>query len=303
MGGSLGSRGDRGGVGDGRRARGRGLPRRQRQDSLFEQPNVWQENNSSIYTVRPGGKGQIRLTRPGGTMSDTSPSYSPNGRRIVFERFDGTGCSQIFSMRSDGSGRTRLTDQTNDCGCNFAPAWGPGGRIAFASTRDGNAEVYVMNADGTNQTNLSNNPGVDQNPAFSPDGTEIAFETRRESDDFEVYKMDASDGSDQTNLTDTPGVDSAPSFSPGGDRIAFESNRESTRDVYVMGSDGSNPERLTADGGQQPAFSPDGKRITYSSNNRIFKIDASDGSMKRRVSNGGDLSVALEPDWGVLPGS
>lgn len=221
-------------------------------------PNVLQQSNSSIYTVRPDGRGQTRLTRASGTKSDESPSFSPNGRKIVFDRYNlSSGCSQIFVMDADGSDRTRLTDRPRDGGCNFQPTWGREGRIAFTSTRDGNAEVYVMDADGSDQTNLSNNPGVDQAPSYSPDGGEIAFESRRESN----------------------------------------------QDIYVMGSDGSNQERLTTAGGEQPAFSPDGSRIAFVYNNQIFRIDPSDGSKKRRVSSGGDLSTARTPDWGVMPGS
>lgn len=88
----------------------------------------------------------------------------------------------------------------------------PSARIAFSSDRDGNAEVYVMNADGTGQTNLTNNSAWDSRPAWSPDGTRIAFVSDRDGN-REVYVMNA-DGSGQTRLTDNPAADGSPAWSP-----------------------------------------------------------------------------------------
>ena len=86
------------------------------------------------------------------------------------------------------------------------------GQIAFVSRRDGDTEIYVMNADGTGQTRLTNNPARESDPAWSPDGTKIAFSSNRDGND-EIYVMDA-DGSGQTRLTNDAGTDSAPAWSP-----------------------------------------------------------------------------------------
>ena len=85
-----------------------------------------------------------------------------------------------------------------------------GSRITFASDRDGKAEIYVMNADGSDQTRLTNNPANDGSPAWSPDGSRIAFTSDRDSND-EIYVMNA-DGSDQTNLTNNPAWDFSPDW-------------------------------------------------------------------------------------------
>jgi TolB protein len=82
--------------------------------------------------------------------------------------------------------------------------------IAFVSIRDGNAEVYVMDADGKNQRNLTNNPADDWGPAWSPDGKMIAFTSKRDGN-LEVYVMDA-DGKNQHNLTNNPADDWCPSW-------------------------------------------------------------------------------------------
>ncbi len=85
-------------------------------------------------------------------------------------------------------------------------------KIAFASNRNGEFEIYVMNADGSNQTNLTNNPADDEYPSWSPDGKKIVFESRRD-ENAEIYVMNA-DGSEQKNLTNNPGYDGYSFWSP-----------------------------------------------------------------------------------------
>ncbi len=92
--------------------------------------------------------------------------------------------------------------------------------IAFESNRDGNYEIYVMNADGSGQTNLTNNPAFDFAPDWSPDGTKIAFHSERDSFLDAIYVMNA-DGSDQTKLTNHPSNNFDPAWSPDGSKIAF----------------------------------------------------------------------------------
>lgn len=112
-----------------------------------------------IYIMNTDGSNQTRLTE------GFEPSWSPDGRKIVFTRWYGQ--RQIFTINVDGSNLTMLT-WTPDTQ-NVHPCWSPDGKqIAFASTRDGNWEIYVMNADGSNQIRLTNNPAHDQYPAWSP---------------------------------------------------------------------------------------------------------------------------------------
>jgi Tol biopolymer transport system component len=95
----------------------------------------------------------------------------------------------------------------------------PTGRIAFCTTRDGNAEIYIMNADGSGQTRLTKASGADSAPALSPDGKRIAFSSERDGGASEVYVMNA-DGSGQARVTKSTGRDDDPSWSPDGARIA-----------------------------------------------------------------------------------
>lgn len=163
-----------------------------------------------------------------------------------------------------------------------------GGKIAFASNRDGNYEIYLMNPDGSNQTRLTNNSAFDYFPAISPDGNRIAFSSFRDGN-HEIYVMN-SDGTGQTRLTNHPDVDSQPSFSPDGSRIVFISYRHGNYEIYVMNADGNNPKRLTDNPApdHEPVFSPDGTKIAFTSNRhgngQVYLMDA-DGSNQIRLTN------------------
>ncbi len=112
-----------------------------------------------------------------------------------------------------------------------------------------------MNADGSSQIKLTNNSAHDEHPSWSPDGSKIAFTSKRDGN-YEVYVMNA-DGSGQTRLTTNPNTGFAgnignyrPSWSPDGSKITFESarhviNEDGNHEIYVMDADGSNQIRLT----------------------------------------------------------
>jgi Tol biopolymer transport system component len=170
---------------------------------------------------------------------------------------------------------------------------GANGKLCFSRHLGGdNTEIFVMNADGSDQTRLTFTSTEDLNCAWSHDGSQIAFQTNRDGD-HEVYVMNA-DGSSQTNLSNDSAFDGAPTWSPDGAKIAFQSNRDGDDEVFVMNADGSNQVQITAnvatDGG--PSWSPDGTKIAFSSGG--IKVMDPDGTNQTPLTTGASDS---QPDW------
>ena len=184
-----------------------------------------------------------------------------------------SGEYNIYTILEDGTGLQQLTTDA-DPDFSLLPAWSPdGSKIAFSSTRDRSStglDIWVMNADGSNQTRLTNAAGQNGRASWSPDGSRIAFanivDVSATEQVGEIMVMNA-DGSNQTALTSDGAFANSPSWSPDGSKIVFQSNRDGTDQLYVMNADGSGITRLTNGdwGDQQPAWSPDGSKIAFQS--------------------------------------
>ena len=198
--------------------------------------------------------------------------------------------------------------QTKTSDEHVTPKTVPGrnGKIAFTSSRDGNHEIYTMEADGSNQTRLTNNPGYDISPKWSPDGTKIAF-LRSNGFQYDIYVMNA-DGSNQTRLTNNLVIAEPPDWSPDGTRIVFHFQgvgNSFTNEIFVVNADGTNLTQLTNSGGNtSPEWSPDGTRIVFRSlrdNNVNIYVMNADGTSQTRLTNYTDedydvVSPIFSPD-------
>jgi|GEM_PF-3437522 len=175
------------------------------------------------------------------------------------------------------------------------------GRVAFASTRDGNTEIYSVRADGSDLLRLTNSPSEDNYPLWSPDGSKMSFLSDR-SGNWELWIMNA-DGSGPSQLTHSNGFAHSPSWAPDGKHIAFSSNRNGGDwDVYLMGPDGSNVVDLTNSAGSDysPSWSPDGTKLAFISerggHREIYLMNA-DGSNQRQLTSDGTLKGISGSAW------
>jgi Tol biopolymer transport system component len=178
------------------------------------------------------------------------------------------------------------------------PAWSPdASRIAFQSNRDGNWEIYVIEAEGSGEAiRVTAHPAADQRAAWSPDGTTIAFASDR-SGAGEIYLVQTS-GGEPARLTKLGRNATDPDWSPDSRRIVF-SSRDATGfvQVYAIDADGTDLTRLTEAGipSRQPVWSPDGTQIAFTRERAIWTMNA-DGTDQARIAS--DPERALDdPEW------
>jgi Tol biopolymer transport system component len=274
------------------------------------------EPTGEIYIMGADGSGQTRLTN--NTVFDGLPAFSPSGKQVAFtsrrdsielQINDEIYVMDIVDLDGDGNGEglTRIT--TSQTVNEFQSAFSPSGeKMTFVNNQAGNNEVYLMDADGTDQVRLTNNVANDARPAFSPLGDRIAFTSNRDGDN-EIYVMDAEDrdgdgnGDNLTKITDNRGFDNFVNFSPDGKDLVFTSRRDRNDDIYRVDKDGIGmPTRLTNDPAvdEFPAFSPDGSKLLFSSNRdgnfEIFVMSSDGTGIPTRLTFNSEPDT--KPDWG-----
>lgn len=190
-----------------------------------------------------------------------------------------------------------------------SPAWSPDGRrIAFYSQRDGNAEIYVMNADGSGATRLTNTSADEGYPAWSPDGRRISFDSDRDGN-FEIYAMDA-DGANVRRLTSHRARDVSAAWSPDGSKIVFMSDRDGGFDVYEQrvtpGANASDKtgiaHRLTHTRTSWfPVYSPDGATLAFHVGRDVHTMPAAGGAQRRlSIDPQNSMYPSWSPDGGTI---
>lgn len=270
-------------------------------------PPVWSPNGTLLAFYAHGAlwvmnqDGSRRRTLGPAYYSESGgpgPSWSPDGRRLVFTRNPDVHrlASAIYTVSVDGTGLRRLTPER----FAEAPAWSPDGtHIAFTSEVTNEYELLVMRPDGTHRRRLTRNDDVEESFAWSPDGSMLAFLT------INLYSIDPN-GAGQRLLTEFADDLSTFAWSPEGRRIAFGGvdNFDSVRtDIVVMSARGFGEHNLTKRGHNlDPSWSPDGRSIVCWYFQRLerpsasgLKIIRADGQGVRRLTDGNDSYPAWQP--------
>jgi Tol biopolymer transport system component len=263
------------------------------QDGFGNPVNVLQDTEFNLSSNTTGTA--TFYSDPAGTSRITKVKIPSGQSSANFYYMDNVGGTPTVTT-TWRSGGTDLGSDTHQISVKVIV-----GQIAFTSNRDGNDEIYIMNADGTGVTRLTDNPASDGEVSWSPDGSKIAFTSVRDGN-IDIYVMNA-DGTHETRLTNHTAVDQLPCWSPDGSKITFTSTRDGNYEIYVMNADGTNVTRLTNDPATdyRTSWSPDGSKIAFESDrteNYEIHVMNSDGTGVTRLTDNpaSDGEVSWSPD-------
>jgi TolB protein len=234
-----------------------------------------------------------------GEVRPAGATYPGAVGRIAFPSSGSGGNIDLYTALPSGREQRRLTRAKGFDGC---PSYAPNGRtLAFCSNRTGKYEIWLMDAAGGNQRQLTRRRFDALWADFSPDGTRIVYQsTDGGPAGVDIWEMPIRGGKPH-RFTGAPGDDQYPAFSPDGSKIAFVSARKGTPQIWLMnGNDGRNQRPLTRDAapkGELLDWSPDGKRIAYAAAGDIWVMNAN-GSRQRNLTRSRDseYGVSWSPD-------
>lgn len=258
----------------------------------------------SLLAVTRDGKGKtakvVTMMTDGGSISRVSksnaiemlPAWGPSGSVLLTSYAKGN--PDLYKV-TNGAGKRISSHPGMNSGASYCAG---NGRIALTLSKDGDAEIYTMAADGSDLRRLTNNRAIDTSPTWSPDCSRIAFVSDRAGNP-QIYTMNA-DGSNVARLTHVGNYNTNPAWSKRG-QIAFSARDElKGLDIFVINEDGSDLMRITQQQGKndKPTWSPDGRYLAFSSTrdgaSRIY-ISTADGKSQNAATTSGWYE---NPVWG-----